>query len=137
MARRSRLTLTVVALAALATTATPAASAAAAPARLDLPPGVIKLNDSERCPMATLCLYQHYNRRGPAYGIGAGYQVDLRELPMNGGTAANNVSSWVNNTDTLAVLIDEDTGTARPLFPRQQLEEPPPYNDTVDQVDWA
>ncbi|MES9504937.1 peptidase inhibitor family I36 protein [Streptomyces sp. NPDC000609] len=113
------------------------ANAAVAP----LPPGVIKLQDSEPCPPATLCLYRDYNNRGPAYGIGAGYHVDLRDLPMSGGvhgpTAANEVSSWVNNTRDIAVLIDIDTETARPLYPFQSLQEPPRTNDTVDVVRWA
>ncbi|MCX4729908.1 peptidase inhibitor family I36 protein [Streptomyces sp. NBC_01363] len=106
-----------------------------------LPPGVVELQDSEPCPPATLCLYRDYNNRGPAYGIGAGHHVDLRDLPMSGGvngpTAADEVSSWVNNTNHLAVLIDTDEETIRPLFPQQSLQEPPQTNDTVDIVRWV
>ncbi|TMR92373.1 peptidase inhibitor family I36 protein [Nonomuraea basaltis] len=127
-------------MAALTAVGTLALPAAAAPAHA-LPPGVIQLGPSEPCPPATLCLYRDYGRSGPAYGIGAGYSVDLNDLPMPGGlgdsSAANNISSWVNNAQGLAVLIDRKSGQARPLFPGQPIEEPPPYNDTVDEVDWA
>jgi hypothetical protein len=106
-----------------------------------LPPGVIKLNDSEPCPPATLCLYRDYGFSGPAYGIGAGYTVHLEALPMEGGvhgpTAANEVSSWVNNTGSVAVLVDTDDEVTRPLFPGQRLQEPPPFNDTVNLVSWS
>lgn len=134
------------AAAALAAVALPlgmgAASAVAAPADAEaahLPPGVIKLNDSEPCPIGTLCLYRDYNFSGPAYGIGAGYEVDLRELPMEGapgGSAADNVSSWVNYTGTPAFLYDNDMGLTRPLFLNQRLQEQPNTNDTVDRVFW-
>ena len=110
----------------------------AAEARAALPPGVVQLGDGEPCPPATLCLYRDYGNTGPAYGIGAGYNVNLNDLPMSGGaagTAADNVSSWVNNTGSVGLLIDED-GPSRPLFPGQQLQEPPEYNDTVDLVVW-
>ncbi|MGI5204483.1 peptidase inhibitor family I36 protein [Spirillospora sp. CA-108201] len=140
---KARLLVTTTALATCAATISPAAATAAQaagvtarPALADLPPGVIKLEDAEGCPPATLCLYQHYKRQGPAYGIGAGYKVDLNDLPMGDGTAANNVSSWVNNTHSVAVLIDSDDKT-RPLYPGQPLEEPQTDNDTVDLVDWA
>ncbi|NUT08962.1 MAG: hypothetical protein HOQ38_00700 [Nonomuraea sp.] len=116
--------------------AVPAASAAAWP----LPPGVVALGPGEPCPSATLCLYRDYDRSGPAYGIGAGYDVDLDDLPMPGGvggpSAANNVSSWVNDTSHPALLIDRDEPRGRPLFPGQPLEEPPYTNDTVDEVRW-
>ncbi|MFF2008038.1 peptidase inhibitor family I36 protein [Streptomyces sp. NPDC058195] len=106
-----------------------------------LPPGVVKLQDSEPCPPATLCLYRDYNDQGPAYGIGAGFPVDLHALPMSGGvhgpSAANEVSSWVNNTSHVAVLLDADSDTVRPLFPHQLLQEPPRTNDTVDFVAWG
>ncbi|MFF9569118.1 peptidase inhibitor family I36 protein [Streptomyces sp. NPDC014685] len=106
-----------------------------------LPPGVVALNDGEPCPPATLCLYRDYNNRGPAYGIGAGYDVDLRDLPMQGGvhgpTAANEVSSWVNNTHDLATLADLEGHQLRPLFPGQSLQEPATENDTVDFVHWV
>ncbi|MEU7424633.1 peptidase inhibitor family I36 protein [Streptomyces sp. NPDC040750] len=104
-----------------------------------LPPGVIPLGDGEPCPVFTLCLYRDYGFRGPAYGIGAGYDVDLRALPMPGSggpTAANNVSSWVNHTRSDALLVDRDRDEIRPLFPGQRLEEPPGHNDTVDLVLW-
>ncbi|WP_175410841.1 peptidase inhibitor family I36 protein [Streptomyces sp. TRM64462] len=120
---------------------TGATSAAAAPADAEavpLPPGVIKLNDSEPCPMYTLCLYRDYNFSGPAYGVAEGYPVNLHELPMAapGGSAADNVSSWVNYTRAVAVLGDDDTGLTRPLFPGQRLQEPPVTNDTVDHIFW-
>ncbi|MEV4001697.1 peptidase inhibitor family I36 protein [Actinomadura sp. NPDC049753] len=141
---KARLLVTTTALAACATVTGPAVSTAAQAATVttrtaqaDLPPGVVKLNDAEGCPPVTLCLYRDYNRQGPAYGIGAGYRVDLKDLPMGDDTAANNVSSWVNNAHGLAVLIDEANGKARPLYPGQPLEEPPSDNDTVDLVDWA
>ncbi|MEU9318030.1 peptidase inhibitor family I36 protein [Streptomyces sp. NPDC048295] len=106
-----------------------------------LPPGVIKLQDGEPCPPATLCLYRDYNNRGPAYGVGAGYDVDLRALPMSGGangpTAANEVSSWVNNTSHVTILIDRDKEQFRPLFPHESLQEPRATNDTVDFIAWA
>ncbi|MFD7868611.1 peptidase inhibitor family I36 protein [Streptomyces sp. NPDC059783] len=115
--------------------ATPGSTPASA-VRAALPPGVVPLNDSEPCPSATLCLYRDYGNRGPAYGIGAGYNVNLRDLPMaGGGTAADNVSSWVNNTDSVALLLDEN-GPARPVFPGQHLQEPPELNDSVDLVVW-
>lgn len=100
---KARLLVTTTALAACATmtgpaisTAAQAATVTAHPALADLPPGVVKLDDAEGCPPGTLCLYRDYNRQGPAYGIGAGYKVDLKALPMGDDTAANNVSSWVN-----------------------------------------
>ncbi|MFF4084759.1 peptidase inhibitor family I36 protein [Streptomyces sp. NPDC001777] len=105
-----------------------------------LPAGVVKLNDGEPCPPFTLCLYRDYNNRGPAYGIGEGYNVDLRDLPMPGGvhgsTAANEVSSWVNNTRGLATLVDLEGERLRPLFPGRSLQEPAETNDTVDIVHW-
>ncbi|MFE6663287.1 peptidase inhibitor family I36 protein [Streptomyces sp. NPDC057697] len=106
-----------------------------------LPPGVVKLQDNEACPPATLCLYRDYNNRGPAYGVGAGYDVNLHELPMSGGvhgsSAADEVSSWVNNTSHLAILIDRDKDEFRPLYPHSSLQEPPQTNDTVDFIAWA
>ncbi|MEV8453859.1 peptidase inhibitor family I36 protein [Streptomyces sp. NPDC052095] len=128
------------AIAAVAVALLPGSASANAAAPY-LPPGVVKLQDSEPCPPATLCLYRDYNNRGPAYGVGAGYPVDLRELPMSGGvhgpSAANEISSWVNHTGHLALLIDTDSDTIRPLFPHQSLQEPPQTNDTVDIVGWA
>ncbi|HEX5496677.1 MAG TPA: peptidase inhibitor family I36 protein [Mycobacteriales bacterium] len=123
-------------------TAAHADTASAAPSvRAELPPGVIRLNDGERCPSGTLCLYRDYGHRGPAYGIGAGYPVNLYDLPMPGGagsaSAGNTVSSWVNNTESFAILVDIDTDAVRPLLPGQRLEEPPFLNDTVDEVRWA
>ncbi|MEU8358924.1 peptidase inhibitor family I36 protein [Nonomuraea sp. NPDC048882] len=130
------LTVTAATVALAGVTALPAAPpAAAAP----LPPGVIQLGDGEPCPPGTLCLYRDYGFSGPAYGIGAGYAIDLRWLPMpghGGPTAADNVSSWVNRTAGVAVLIDEQSGRTRPLFPGQHLEEPVLLNDTVDRVVW-
>ncbi|TDD02771.1 hypothetical protein E1292_22775 [Nonomuraea deserti] len=113
--------------------------AAAAPAQV-LPPDVIRLGPGEPCPPATLCLYRDYGRNGPAYGIGAGHDVDLRALPMPSGvggpSAADNVSSWVNATHSVALLIDRDGSLPRPLFPHRPLEEPPASNDSVDVVAW-
>lgn len=114
-----------------------AAPTAVPAARADLPPGVVRLNDGEDCPPGTLCLYRDYRNQGPAYGIAEGYFVDLRRLPMDDSSAANNVSSWVNNTGLPALLIDEDNGgRARPLAPGQSLQEPSETNDTVDVVAW-
>lgn len=131
------------AVAALALPFGTGAAHAAAPtaSRADwaLPPGVIKLQDGEPCPPATLCLYRDYGNAGPAYGIGAGFNVDLRNLPMlgsGGPTAANNVSSWVNHTASSAVLVDIESQQLRPLSPGQELQEPPLSNDTVDAVGW-
>ncbi len=137
---------TALAAAAVATAALPlGAGAAHATTTADpataLPPGVVQLNDGEPCPPATLCLYRDYGNKGPAYGIGAGYPVDLSLLPMNGGvngpTAANEASAWVNNTAASPVLVDMDAQQVRPLFPGQSLLEPPATNDTVDVVAWG
>ncbi|MGW0733118.1 peptidase inhibitor family I36 protein [Streptomyces sp. NPDC002851] len=136
--RHTRLArLTAMAAAAVAAAMLPLSAGTAHAAAL--PPGVIQLHDGEPCPPATLCLYRDYGNQGPAYGIGAGYDVNLNDLPMGGGngyTAANNVSSWVNNTESPALLIDDDGQTVRPLHPHQWLQEPPPYNDSVDLVVW-
>ncbi|MEV7964873.1 peptidase inhibitor family I36 protein [Sphaerisporangium sp. NPDC088356] len=107
-----------------------------------LPSGVVKLTDSEQCPTKTLCLYRDYGRSGPAYGVGAGHPVDLNKLPVAGGvagrpSAANNVSSWVNNTDHKAKLINIDPpGLTRTLKAGRSLEEPAATNDTVDKIEW-
>jgi hypothetical protein len=107
-----------------------------------LPPGVVKLADGEQCPMKTLCLYRDYGRTGPAYGIGAGYPVDLSKLPITGGvagrpSAANNVSSWVNNTAAKAKLINTELPKhTRTLRAGRSLEEVAVNNDTVDTVEW-
>jgi hypothetical protein len=101
-----------------------------------LPAGVIKLSDGETCPTATLCLYRDYGRSGPAYGIGAGYTVDLSELPMGVRTAANNISSWANQTQHTAVLVDHDDSRTRPLTSGQSMEEPMGNNDSVDEISW-
>ncbi|MEU7856108.1 peptidase inhibitor family I36 protein [Nonomuraea sp. NPDC049141] len=129
-------TVVTLAVASVAALIIPPAAHAATTAPAAFPPGVIQLSDGEPCPPATLCLYQHYMRRGPAYGIGAGYRVDLRWLPMGGRSAANNVSSWVNNTESDAVLVDDDDDVRRILPAGESLEEPPEHNDTVDVVDW-
>ena len=106
-----------------------------------LPPGVIRLNDGEVCPPSTLCLYRDYGNSGPAYGIGAGYVVNLGMLPMPGGvggpTAANNVSSWVNNTGFSAFLVDADQSLVRSFYPQQSMAEPIGTNDSVDVVAWG
>ncbi|MBG0822921.1 peptidase inhibitor family I36 protein [Planomonospora sp. ID91781] len=101
-----------------------------------LPAGVVKLSDGETCPTATLCLYRDYGRSGPAYGIGAGYTVDLSELPMGVRTAADNISSWVNQTQHTAVLVDRDNSRTRPLASSQSMEEPMGSNDSVDEISW-
>ncbi|WP_078849362.1 peptidase inhibitor family I36 protein [Streptomyces sp. NRRL F-5126] len=130
----------IVAAVALPACAGVANAAAPAAAEAFLPPGVVKLQSGEPCPQGTLCLYRDYGYQGPAYGIGAGYPVDLRALPMDGGvnghSAANEVSSWVNNTGTPALLVDVDTDHVRPLFPGHRLQEPQATNDTVDVVSW-
>jgi hypothetical protein len=137
------------ALAAMTAFSLPAATAMAEPignapvTDAPLPPGVVKLGDGEQCPPKTLCLYRDYGRGGPAYGIGAGYPVDLTKLPIVGGvagrpSAANNISSWVNNTASKAKLINVDTpGLIRTLKAGRALEEPTVTNDTVDTVDWV
>ena len=142
-----RLLTSALGLAAIVTTTVGSVDARAAVAQgvaaqaASLPPGVVQLHDGETCPPATLCLYRDYGRKGPAYGIGAGFQVSLRQLPMapgaGGTTAANNVSSWVNNTHGIAVLIDLDRRITRHLRPGQSLEEPRETNDTVDVVSWV
>ncbi|GAB3989676.1 hypothetical protein GCM10029978_115420 [Actinoallomurus acanthiterrae] len=128
------------ALAAIGAVTTAVNSVDAAAQAASVPPGVVQLHDGATCPPAMLCLYRDYGRQGPAYGIGAGFHINLRQLPMAAGvggtTAANNVSSWVNNTRDLAVLIDLDRRTTRHLRPGQSLEEPPETNDTVDAVAW-
>ncbi|MFG2908638.1 hypothetical protein ACGF13_26665 [Kitasatospora sp. NPDC048286] len=104
-----------------------------------LPPGVVKLTDGETAPPKTLAIYRDSNRKGPAYGIGAGFAVNLSDLPMDGhnGTksASKNISSWVNNTDSDAVLID-DTGK-RTLQANSTLEESSATNDSVTRVEWV
>lgn len=54
---------------------------------------MVKLDDGENCPPETFCLYRDYQRKSPAYGIEAGYDLDLSALNMS-----KTVSSWVNNT---------------------------------------
>lgn len=121
--------------------AAPAAPAAQAGAR-ELPEGVVILADGP-CPMGMLCLYRDIRRGFPAYAIRGGYDVDLRRLPMKGfksDTAADNVSSWVNNTGTRAGLVDDDARSVRKLNPHSALEEtvrgPNVTNDTVDRITW-
>ncbi|MFG1694270.1 peptidase inhibitor family I36 protein [Nonomuraea sp. NPDC049309] len=126
------------AVAAAVTAATPSAQAAP---RVALPEGVFRLANGQPCPWATLCLYRDYNRSGPAYGVRAGFDVDLFDLPMPGGvggssTAANNISSWVNRTGSTAVLVDLRRIRIRLLLPGRSLEEPPGDNDTVDFLRW-
>ncbi|MEU7745722.1 peptidase inhibitor family I36 protein [Nonomuraea sp. NPDC049158] len=134
---RTAVTLAVAGVAALLIPwSAPSTAHAATTTAAALPPGVIQLADGEPCPPATLCLYQHYGRRGPAYGVGAGYPVDLHWLPMGDQSAANNVSSWVNNTESDAVLIDLDNDNRRVLQAGRPLEEPSATNDTVDLIEW-
>ncbi|MCJ1678763.1 hypothetical protein MTF65_15690 [Streptomyces sp. APSN-46.1] len=101
----------------------------------NLPGGVVQiLPDGADCPPKTLGLYRHYNRQGTGYGIGAGYNVDLSQLPMpDGGSMSKNVSSWVNLTDSDAKLIGKGV---RILKAGAKLEEPAEYNDTVLRVEW-
>ncbi|MBD0672632.1 hypothetical protein [Streptomyces sp. CBMA156] len=103
-----------------------------------LPPGVVKLNDGEPAPEKTLTLYRDYGHKGPAYGIGAGYSVNLDDLPMKGTngstTASKNISSWVNTTDSDAVLIDDKD--KRTLKSGDSLEEPAKKNDSVTSIAW-
>ncbi|WP_019629788.1 peptidase inhibitor family I36 protein [Actinomadura atramentaria] len=126
--------VTATAAGALALGALPAA-ASASPAR-PLPHGVVRLADSRPCPRAVLCLYRDYGRSGPAYAVRPGYPVELSRLPMSGRTAANNVSSWVNNTRWRVVLVDTDRHTAHVVGPRSGYEEPWSNNDTEDLVLW-
>jgi hypothetical protein len=140
----ARRTLAGVALALAGVTtalSTSTAFATTSPRAQALPPGVIKLNDGEQCPPATLCAYRAYNYKDNTYGIGAGYHVRLSDLPATpqgtgGPNMANNVSSWVNNTSYAAYLIDTDRNVTRELPAHQRLQEPPQYNDTVDVVAW-
>ncbi|SEG67271.1 hypothetical protein SAMN04489712_108270 [Thermomonospora echinospora] len=136
-ATRARRAGAVLGVAAAALLLAPTAAFSATQAPQALPAGVVKLNDGEGCPSMTLCLYRDYDRRGPAYGIGAGYTVDLSQLPMGSGTAANNISSWVNMTRYTAALIDRDKNRIRLLLPGESLEEPMSSNDSVDEVSWA
>ena len=99
-----------------------------------LPAGVVVIEGSE-CPPGTLGLWKHYGRKGPAYGIGAGYMVALSELPADGGSMTKNVSSWVNKTQSDAKLIG--TKGTRTLKAGQSLEEPAEHNDTVERVEWV
>lgn len=141
VSRLARLTATVAAALVLPLSAGATQAAAAAVPEQGLPVGVFRLGDSQPCPQGMFCLYRDYDNQGPAYGIAAGRFVDLRELPMEGGangsTAANHVSSWVNNTDHVAFLIDEEGRQARQLYPNQRLQEPQATNDTVDVVRWT
>lgn len=113
-------------------------TAAAADSRAYLPPGVHRLRDGQECPAYLLCLYRDYGNSGPAYGIEPRHVAKLRHLPMpggvNGNVAANEVSSWVNNTPFPVLLVDEDEDVGRPLGPGESLQEPARYNDTVDLV---
>lgn len=120
------------------------ASAAASPVQAHqrrLPPGVIALIDGEQCPPATLCAYRAYNFKDNTYGIGAGYHVELSDLPATaqgagGPNMANNVSSWINNTAYPAFLIDTDRHFIREMPAGESMQEPLQYNDTVDVVAW-
>ncbi|MET9572834.1 peptidase inhibitor family I36 protein [Streptomyces virginiae] len=100
-----------------------------------LPAGVVAITpDGAECPPKTLGLYRDYNRKGPGYGIGAGYDVDLAQLPLpGGGNMAKNVSAWWNRTDSNAILIGR---TERVLKAGERLEEPSDSNDTVVRVTW-
>ncbi|MGJ6960799.1 peptidase inhibitor family I36 protein [Streptosporangium sp. G11] len=118
-----------------------AASAPAAERRAPaLPPRVVQLEANVECPFNSLCLYRDYGFSGPGYSIPAGYPTDLEDVPMPGGvggssTAANNVSSWLNNTGYYVQLIDY-AGSDRTLPPYHSLEESLETNDSVDAIDW-
>lgn len=100
-----------------------------------LPPGVVQiLPEGAPCPPKTLGLYRDYSCQGPGYGIGAGFNVDLTELPLPGGSMFKNVSSWVNLTDSDVKLIGKGE---RILKAGEKLEEPAGYNDTVERVAWV
>ncbi|MEU3777188.1 hypothetical protein AB0F11_29095 [Streptomyces sp. NPDC032472] len=102
----------------------------------NLPPGVVQiLPEGASCPPKTLGLYRDYNCQGPGYGIGAGFNVDLSQLPLpGGGSMSKNVSSWVNLTDSDVKLIGKGE---RILKAGEKLEEPAGYNDTVERVAWV
>lgn len=70
--------------------------------------------EGSECPPGTLGLWKHYGRKGPAYGIGAGYTVALSELPGDGGSMTKNVSSWVSQTQSDAKLIGPCSGGRQP-----------------------
>lgn len=120
------------------------AAASAAPAaerRAPAPPSrVVQLEADVECTPNSLCLYRDYGFNGPGYSIPAGYWTDLNDVPMPGGvggssTAANNVSSWINNTGYSVQLIDH-AGAERTLPPYHSLEESLETNDSVDLVGW-
>lgn len=92
----------------------------------DLPPGVVKLNDGEKCPPRTLCLYRDHHCQGPAYGIRAGYDVNLSKLNMS-----KDVSWWVNGTESTALLIG--CGTVHPLNAGCSLAT----ENIVEKVGWV
>ncbi len=147
--RRPHLTRTVTGLAGAAATlllasGSGSAAASAAPAaelRAPAPPSrVVQLEADAECTFNSLCLYRDYGFNGPGYSIPAGYPTDLNDVPMPGGVggssvAANNVSSWINNTGYSVLLVDY-AGTERTLPPYHSLEESLETNDSVDAIDW-
>ncbi|GAA2990796.1 hypothetical protein Sfulv_00690 [Streptomyces fulvorobeus] len=101
-----------------------------------LPNGVVVISNSE-CPPRTLGLWKDRGRKGRAYGIGAGYPVDLSKLPTDDGDSmARNVSSWVNRTESDAKLVGSK-GICRVLKAGEPLEESNDHNDTVEWVKWV
>ncbi|GAA2482931.1 hypothetical protein ACFW9F_26865 [Streptomyces sp. NPDC059506] len=99
-----------------------------------LPPGVVEITGSE-CPPGTLGMWRDYRRQGPAYGVGAGYDVDLSRLPVGSSSMARNVSSWVNMTQSDAKLISRTK--TRVLRAGESMEEPSQENDTVERIEWV
>jgi hypothetical protein len=104
-----------------------------------LPPGVMKLNEGEPCPPKTLCMYEHPDFKGVAYGVGAGYSVNLSDLACEGcawgPTMAKNVSSWNNGTDSTAELIEEG-GKSTKLGPGETINRGP-TEDKIVKIVWA
>jgi Peptidase inhibitor family I36 len=105
---------------------------------MSLPGGVVKINPGEECPPKSLCLYRDGQFTGPGYAVGAGYPVDLNDLPCDncnfGPTMAGNVSSWYNRTDSTAELIDKDNKQTS-LPPGEKIDRGP-TEDKIVKIAW-
>ncbi len=100
-----------------------------------LPLGTVPVT-SGSCVPKTLCMWQKPNRQGVGYGVGAGYDLDLAQLPVNeDNTMRKNVSSWHNGTDGDAELVAEN-GSIRTLPAGMSLEEPTEHDKTVVKIRW-